>query len=292
MKDVLSVLVVGILLLPICGRADDNPLAEKAQQVFQLFQAIGGAAGTVLSKPEVVDMNDPMAQQFLSQFRPILQSELHFVRVVCQPTPEQYKTIKAAGEVGLNKVVTQFATTQRKMEQGRMGAGQSPEFPEPRAAIANSIIASVNRTLPAEKGARYHRELTKRAAARKRALVLNLVAKLDNDLVLSPDQREKMIEVLNKHVTDTSVKQLEVLFYGPEYFPAVPDQAITPLLTAKQLDTWKGTARGQSTIWGWFGVGFVRLVDIGEEEDIPAQPNLEQERAGKDVTLPQKDGSM
>jgi hypothetical protein len=36
----------------------------------------------------------------------------------------------------------------------------------------------------------------------------------------------------------------------------------------------------------------VRLVDIGEEEDIPAQPNLEQERAGKDVTLPQKDGSM
>ena len=289
MKNPFLIVLMGLLLMPLSGRAEDDPLAEKAQQIFQVFQALGAAAGTVLTRPEVVDMKDPLAQQFMSQYRPLLQSELHFVRVLCQPTPAEYKTIKAAGEVGLNNLVKQCATTQRQMEQGRMGGRQATEFPEPRAAIANAIVASVHRTLPAEKGARYQQELTKRAAARKRALILSIVAQLDKDLVLTPEQREKMIEVLNKHIADTSVKQLEVLFYGPEYLPPLPNQAITPLLTPKQLETWNGVARGHSTIWGFFGFGFVKMVDIGDEENPPEQPNAEQGRVPEE---PRKDGSM
>ena len=52
------------------------------------------------------------------------------------------------------------------------------------------MVQAIKAHLSADQVAQYQEELTKRAAGRKRLALRNLVARLDHDLVLSPDARE------------------------------------------------------------------------------------------------------
>ena len=74
---------------------------------------------------------------------------------------------------------------------------------DPRRLIEEGLVQALKSQLPAEQAARYQEELTKRAASRKRLALRNLVARLDHDLVLSPDQRDKISESLAAHWDDS-----------------------------------------------------------------------------------------
>lgn len=278
MKQLATLLIV-IALTPCVVRADDpkaEPAAEKkaepapapakGQGVLEVVRAIGEAIQEKLA-PAVEAEADPIVQQFMPQFRQLLTTELHFVRTVCQPTPEQYQSIKTAGDASLRVTINKFAEVQKKMNQG-FRAGQQPEWPDPRKLLAEGLARSVKQTLPADQAKRYEVELEKRAAARKRVAVINLVAKLDKDLVLTAEQRNKLSDSLNSNWKDAWCQQLEVFLYGDQFFPALPDDQVLPILNDKQKEIWKGTTRNQNTFWGWAGLGFVQAVEI-EEEVVP-----------------------
>ena len=206
---------------------------------------------------------DPLEQQFLQQFRQLSKTELNFVRAVCQPDKEQDKKLKTASNAALKTAVKKFAEIQKKLQQG-VRAGEQPEWPDPRKLMSDALLKSVKESMSAEQAKRYEVELEKRAAARKRAALLNFVAKLDKDLVLTADQRGKLTEALDKNWKDSWCQQLEVFMYGDSYFPALPDAQVIPVLTDKQKQIWNGIPKQQNQIWGWAGGGFVQAVEVEE----------------------------
>ena len=284
------------------GLADEQPVAEvkkeapkaeaapavEAKQVLDVLEAFGVVAevfaGAVAG--EVIG-GDPLEQQFLQQFRQLSKTELSFVRAVCQPNAEQSKKIKAASEAALKTAVKKFTEIQKKMQQG-VRAGEQPEWPDPRKLMSDALLKSVKESMSAEQAKRYEVELEKRAAARKRAALLNFVAKLDKDLVLTADQRGKLTEALDKNWKDSWCQQLEVFMYGDSYFPALPDAQVIPVLTDKQKQIWNGIPKQQNQIWGWAGGGFVQAVELEAEDAVivkeakPDEPAKDEVRETKD----------
>lgn len=222
-------------------------------------------AGEVLVDVQAGDAapagGDPFEQQFRQQFGPLAKTELNFVRAICRPNAEQSKKIKAASDAALKTAIKKFAEIQKKMQQG-MRAGEQPQWPDPRKLMADVLLKTVKETMSADQATRYEAELEKRSAARKRAALLNLVAKLDKDLVLTADQRGKLSEALTSNWQDGWGRQLEVFMYGDAYMPALPDAQILPVLTEKQKQIWTAIPKQHHQIWGWAGFGFVQAVDI------------------------------
>ena len=244
--------------------------AVEAKQILEVFEAFGAVAEVFAGAvgAEVVG-GDPLEQQFLQQFRQLSKTELSFVRAICQPNAEQSKKIKVASDAGLKTAVKKFAEVQKKMQQG-MRAGEEPQWPDPRKLMSDALLKSVKETLSADQAKRYVAELEKRAAARKRAALLNLVAKLDKDLVLTADQRGKLTEALDSNWKDAWGQQLEVFMYGDTYMPVLPDAHVLPVLTEKQKQIWNGIPKQHNQIWGWAGFGFVQAMEVEEALVEPA----------------------
>ncbi len=295
-----AVVLIGILFVPLIVIADDakpaedKPAVEKkaaakaavapaveAKQILEVFEAFGVVADVFAGAvgAEVVGA-DPLEQQFLQQFRQLSKSEVNFVRTVCQPNAEQYKKIKAAGDAGLKVAVKKFAEVQKKMQQG-VRAGQEPEWPDPRKLMSDVLLKSVKETISTEQAKRYEAELEKRSAARKRAALLNLVAKLDKDLVLTADQRGQLTEALNSNWKDSWAQQLEVFMYGDTYMPVLPDAQVLPILTEKQKQIWNGIPKQHNQIWGWAGGGFVQAVEIEDAIAVEAVNADKVEKVGE-----------
>ncbi|TXT22000.1 MAG: hypothetical protein FD138_3841 [Planctomycetota bacterium] len=298
------IVLIGILFVPTLMLADDAKPAEKeaaaerkeeakpdadpeakAKQaaetlealgkVFEVFgAALGGrqmiaedfAVEAVVAGELLLDVpaeggeaagGDPLEQQFLQQFRQLSKTELNFVRAICQPDKEQDKKLKTASNAALKTAVKKFAEIQKKLQQG-IRAGEQPEWPDPRKLMSDVLLKSIKETMTDEAAKRY-------AAARKRAALLNLVAKLDKDLVLTADQRGKLTEAINSNWKDSWCHQLETFMYGDAYMPLLPDAQVLPVLTEKQKQIWNGIPKQHNQIWGWAGFGFVQAVEIAEE---------------------------
>ena len=255
---------------------------EALGKVFEVFgAALGGGAlnvnaaevveavvaGDVLVEAQAVDaaqaVGDPFEQQFRQQFGPLAKTELNFVRAVCQPNAEQSQKIKAASDVALKTAIKKFAEIQKKMQQGIRG-GEQPQWPDPRKLMADVLLKTVKETMSADQVKRYESELEKRSAARQRAALLNLVAKLDKDLVLTAEQRGKLSEALTSNWKDDWGRQLEVFMYGDAYMPVLPDAQVLPVLTERQKQIWTAIPKQHHQIWGWAGFGFVQAVEIEE----------------------------
>ena len=169
----------------------------------------------------------------------------------------------------MKTAVKKFAEVQKKMQQG-IRAGQEPQWPDPRKIISDALLKSVKESLSADQAKRYEAELEKRSAARKRAALLNLVAKLDKDLVLTADQRGKLSEALSTNWKDEWGQQIEVFMYGDTYMPVLPDAQVLPVLTDKQKQIWTAIPKQHNQIWGWAGFGFVQVMEVEEALVEPA----------------------
>src|SRR5207237_7771150 len=113
-------------------------------------------------------------------------------------------------------------------------------------------------TLSQEQAARYQRELDQRAAARKRASVLGLVAHVDKALVLSAEQRDRLTKILETK-WDPSWNDTQILMYGGQYFPRMPETEVLALLTDTHKTVWRGLQKGNISFG--FQMGFVYGID-------------------------------
>src|SRR5262249_30238374 len=156
-----------------------------------------------------------------------------------QPTKEQYDKIAADGEAALKATIKKFAGN---MRGGIVGIAANES--DPREPIVEALAKSVRATLAPEQAARYQKELDQRASARKRVILLNLVAKVDKVLVLTPEQRDKLVKILENKWPESwnQTQMLQVLTWGgSEYFPQrMPDAEILPILTENQKTVWRG----------------------------------------------------
>jgi hypothetical protein len=193
---------------------------------------------------------EPQVRQFTQQFRPGMRAEYYFIRTICAPTAEQRKAIAREGENALRAAAKTYAEVQGRPVQFRNGRAT---YPDPRRLIEEGMAKAVRPILTPEQAARYQAESEKRTADRRQAVITTLVAKLDQDLLLNPQQREKIAAAMAEHWDDGWCQSLETLLYGDQFFPRLPDNVIVPHLDPKQRDIWHGSRSNQSFFFGFVG---------------------------------------
>jgi hypothetical protein len=208
-----------------------------------------------------------------AQFRQVLRTELHFMRLVTEPTRQEYDKIADLCDAGVKDAIRSLLVAQYT---GNVGA-----WSDVRAPIAAVVARSVQATLSAEQAARYDKELEQRTAARKKAVVDNLVAMVDKAVVLNAEQREKIGEVLANNWTE-SWNQNQLLVMLGRYFPTLPDAKILPILTDAQRDIWR-TIPKTNARWG-FDLSNMPVVPIADEAWDGDAPPKRREPAGGDAT--------
>ncbi len=227
--------------------------------VLNLFGGGGAAvpAQLILGDGDLPAGGDQLEQQFAPQLKPLVKAELSLIQRVFEPTKEQQKELKKVGEKGLKIAVKKLADVQRKMQQGgwQVPTDGSSIYPDPRKPIQETFTETLKAMFPAEKLATYEAEMVKRGEARKRVALLNLVAKIDKDMVLSKDQREKISESLKTNWKSGWDQSLEMFMHGDENVPRPADEMVVPFLNETQKQAWRDSNTGQNQFWGWGGWG-------------------------------------
>ena len=187
--------------------------------------------------------------QYTPIFQSILRSEFAFVRNICQPTKEQREALKSQGDQLVADAVKQFSDQRGRVQVLRV----NNTLGDPRTSLEVAVTAKLKGILTPEQWDRYQDEIKKRSADRKQTTIDNLVARMDQDLCLSADQREKLCEAFAKNWEDSWFQALDILtLYGDQYFPQLPDKFIMPILDPRQKTIWAGIQKIQ--IQYFFGI--------------------------------------
>jgi hypothetical protein len=258
--------------------ADEGPLSVLKKALEDLHRAIMTAPGAAAKDaPRQADAALPKKEEvlpeFVRQFEPAFKrlyvSELHFMRMSSRATRPQYEKIAEECKPALTTAIKNFAKAMQ--EQMNPGNAMSREPGDPRRTISDELVKSVKKNLSAEQAANYQKELDQRHAARKKAIVLNLLFKIDQILFLTQEQRDSLQNVLTNN-WNSSWHQMQWLEMEGGYLPPMPDSKITPLLTQTQRKVWSGVQKGNIFF------GFDEVVDGGfavdeSWEDRPAEKN-------------------
>ena len=212
--------------------------AVEAQEAVAIEVMDAAAAG---------EGGDPFDQQVRPILKSVLHSELHFIRKVCQPTPEQFAKIRDAGREHYEKERKKFIELVKNQNRG------NAEFPDPRTEISKGLIEAVSLNLSPEAVARYRVELDHRDKARRQAAIDNMVMRLDRSLALSPEQSQKLAVSMTDHFSAKWTKQMCAFLYSEEYAPLPEGKIVTPILNDAQKKIWSAMPQGYSVSFGWQG---------------------------------------
>ena len=208
------------------------------------------------------------------ELRPLLRVELQFLRAVCAPTPEQQPVIDYESQRSFNAIL-------RKYEKYENTSNPALAEFDPRAALRMELNRLVEQHLSAEQALAYRRECVSRAAAHRQSAILNVLAILDERLLLTFEQRVSLQRSLEANWQDAWCASLESFMYNEDgNLPPIPDRFVVPWLTSKQRKTWQLLPRDTSfsienTLMGLEEL-FNDLEAVEMDEGTPAVPEPEE----------------
>jgi hypothetical protein len=136
---------------------------------------------------------------------------------------------------------------------------------DPTVLLHLALAEVLNKTLQPEQRTAYDNEMALRKAYRQRAAIENVVALIDERLVLTIDQRQKLTESLNKNWQASWVQSIEMLINNNQYLPSIPDQFVVSALNDTQKKVWRAAQKQNFMVWGGFGWG----QQVGAVDDFP-----------------------
>ena len=210
----------------------------------------------------------------IRQFAAFLRLEMRVLTAVTNPTPAQRREIALAGGVTVKEVVKNLAAP----NNGVRVLGRAANRSDPRKLIHDSVVAAAKAKLSPEQWDRLQKESENKAQDRREAVLQNVVTKLDQLLILTPEQRSKLENSLRTRWDDRVYPQLEMLTAYENYFPAIPENQISPLLTETQRRVWGDVQKiNFSSIRMANGFAVQGQLDLPEEEDADVQAALAEE---------------
>jgi len=251
------------------GRVEAKPAAKAKVAV----KAMVVQPARVAAQPAAAAL-DAQVAQYVRQFRPMFRAEYYFIRNTCGLNTDQRKQLARLGETAVKAAARQFVEAQQKMMRGGWRPG--PDYPDPRKLVEQELARVMSPLLSHDQESRYKAELEKRAASRKQVVIDNLVAKLDQDLVLSADQRTRLVESLSTNWKDAWGQSFEMLMNIDSFFPNIPDQIVAPILTDNQKEVWRRIPKNSNVFWGFsFGGRIVENDPLDDPELAEARKEAE-----------------
>jgi hypothetical protein len=259
---------------------EERTRAEEAAKVAEEVARVNqGQPGAGLIDPDQAE-GDVQQKEFARRFKSALRAELNFVEKVCEPTDEQMAEIRQVLEKYQTDMVKRYSDIQKRVARGqRQGV---TTYPDPRKLIRDSLKKTLKTTLDADRWARFDSELEERKADQTRAAIHNVVAKIDRDITLSAEQREKLVEALTAGWNPGWGAQFEMfLQQGGQFAPSLPPKLVTPHLNPIQKKIWSGSQANQQNqqvilrqgvflgggMGGPGGIMGIALDDLGDDED-------------------------
>jgi hypothetical protein len=234
----------------------------------------------VVIAPGAVDLK-PLVDQFLPQFRRLAKTEMIFLQRTCSLTNSQRAAIDKERDKVARTAATRYAEFQQKAMQGNWR--ESEAYPEPRVLLEEAFAPVLKTCLTPEQSTRHAAELVRRKEDRKLVAIRNLVARLEVELVLSAEQRQKLIDSLSKNWKDAWVQSLEMFqFNNFDGFPSIPDEHVTPILNKTQTLVWQGIVKNDGVFWGAFG-GEILIDEDGEAQIADEDDDEEDDEDGLDL---------
>jgi hypothetical protein len=236
--------------------------AKKGTLTDALVNALTGDQDAEKRRAAVQDQQfRAMEAQYRPQFQQLLYTELAFLRRACKPDQKQFVEIAKTSKAGLRAPLREYVTA---VSTGRMGPGMQSN--DPSATVQKLLVPLAESKLGAEKARLYRQECDKRADSRKHAVVSSLVAALDERLVLTAAQRDKLVASLTPKYDNSWDSYCEMFAYNGQYLPAIPEQSIVPLLDDKQKQVWKEVSKLSGQVF--FGSVVFRGAQFGEATEI------------------------
>lgn len=193
------------------------------------------------------------ARQIESQYRQFIPAQLELARSTCGSLPAGVRRQVAAAADGPLKA---WAVD---LAHRHMGAAPNPAKPsaDPLAIIHEAVAAALAPHVPADELAAFRREHAATVARRGRVARLQIVAKLDQRLVLSAGQRKAIMTDLEKHWQPDWLIELydnggHTHMDGGGPAADFADRCIAPHLDATQRAAW--TAWSQKAGWKHMGM--------------------------------------
>ncbi len=242
------------------AKAKDRPAAEKKEA----DQAKAKRAEEEAARAELTTSARRL-------FRSLYLVELRFIRVSSGASDEQARRIARAAQAQLRASVSEFVDKELKRKQDRQS---SPGF-DPSAvcrSVQDAVSAIARAQLSPEQWARYREQVEKRTAHRKQVAIRGLLARLEQKLRLTADQRDKLGESLSSH-WDPSWDNAVVLVGMNSNFPEIPDPVILPFLTETQKAAWKAIEKGN------WGMELAAEVALMATEGDPPRDDLDPDKA-------------
>ena len=205
------------------------PAAEGQSVLDLLTKALG----------EEIDPNVlKLENQYLPKVQQLLRSELAFVKRVCRPDKEQYQEIALAARGWLRPAVREYAVAANQIRK-RGARGWAATMPQAGTMLRKKINAIVKATLRPDQVEQYEEECAFRTAHRKRAVVLNLIVKLDEKLGFTPEQRDKLIESLTEGYQESWEQWLQFMHHNADFTPQIPNECVLSVLNEEQKNVWQ-----------------------------------------------------
>lgn len=239
------------------------------------WQRAASAGDIVVEAIQVINGPGQAVQaQFRAQYEPLLKVELSFVNRACKLSDDERGVLITKSNAWFDKFVRDLAKSGGQPQGGVwMGFGRAQQSNDPRAEIEKNVAKIVDAELPKEKAAIYAEECQKRQQFIQETAVDSLVARIDKELILTLEQREKIAGSLNEHWEKTWAPQLEMFMHGMDFWPNVPDKWIRPHLTETQQTAWSKVHRNTNQVFfNAFGNDGPVVDDIdltqGKEKDV------------------------
>jgi hypothetical protein len=202
---------------------------------------------------EIKDKPDkpPQAPECL---RPLINAELSFVKRVCEPTDEQMTAIVEAAKEA-HKAMASIITEQGQAIAWRpgdamfMGPNQERISTNPFRRVREDIAKLLKPLISAEQYAKYTEEAELRDLYEQDAAVGIVLDMIDSRLVLSVDQRNEIEKKLMTGWKELDLLWLQNYRHNPQYMPTMPDQLITPSLSASQRALWTAATQQKVTMY-------------------------------------------
>ena len=229
-----------------------------------------------------------LEQQMRAQLEPMLKAELSFANRTAELNDDERRKLIADSKKWFEEFIGPFVKKQdpnqrQMMLQGGNGiwfGGQAPNRDDPRKSIQTGVAKVISDTLPKEKQDKFKEECRKREEFVRLTTVDNLVARVDEKVILSADQRNKVSDALIKHWDDSSPPQLEAFAISSTIWPGIPDQWVLPELTESQRAVISRINRTSGRVFFGgmgFGMGGEVIDDIDIEfDDAPAPAEAEK----------------
>ncbi|MCX7419769.1 MAG: hypothetical protein NT013_09565 [Planctomycetia bacterium] len=209
---------------------------------------------------------DEAIESNFDAFRPRVKAQLLFLRKTGNLSEEQLQTISECGEYMVRETLRKHVIDSLQAPLRELDTNSEAALPQ---IIQKTLVDFVKSQINADQFQQYDAELKARTAHRKRVTILNVVARLDAELLLLPEQREQFSKLIESEWQDSWGQSMGALMPDANFIPALPDDKVLAILKDYQQAVWKTkTYNRESSGWDDDPLGFLEV-----DEELDAEPD-------------------